>query len=404
MGNTEAAISPASARALTVAAYISFVPIGIATVLLGPMLPTLSARWSMNYAQAGALFNAQYIASTCGVAVSGWMASRWGFRFAMKVGLVLMAGALAMLLAGPKLMGIVCIAGSGAGMGLAVPAANLLVADANPRRRSATLNLLNVCWSVGAVACPFLVAIAAKTSHIQLFLLCVSAFSLLIALGIATMPASIAEPLVTAHKAPVLPLIQSKPLPFVIIGALFLLYVGVENGFGQWMASYSKSLGTLAYSLALATPSFFYAALTLGRWLAPFLLRLAGEITLVRAGLLLSCAGMAGLIFANGLAGVMASACAAGLGLSYVYPITISLLSKEFGSARIGSFMFVLSNIGGGILPWVVGVASTRFGTLKAGLLVPFLGCAAMFALYLGTWTRISEQADETFIDSQRLI
>lgn len=396
MAITDAATSSTSARALTLSAYISFVPIGIATVLLGPMLPTLSARWSLNYAQAGALFNAQYAASTCGVAVSGWMASRWGFRTAMKVGLVLMSAALALLLAGPMTMGIACIAGSGAGMGLAVPAANLLVADANPKRRSATLNLLNVCWSIGAVTCPFLVAAAVKGGHIQLFLICVAAFSLLIALGIALMPASITEPVVTSHNSPVFPLIRTKPLAFTILGALFLLYVGVENGFGQWMATYAKSLGTLRLAVALATPSLFYAALTVGRWVAPLLLRLAGEIVLVRLGLLLSCIGMAGLTFSRGFTGVMASACAAGFGLSYVYPITIALLSKEFGSARIGSFMFVLSNIGGGILPWIVGVCSTRFGTLKAGLLVPLFGCAAMLALYLGPWTRASVAQPES--------
>jgi MFS transporter, FHS family, glucose/mannose:H+ symporter len=395
MATTDAATSARSARALTLVAYVSFVPIGIANVLLGPMLPTLSARWSLNYAQAGALFNAQYIASTCGVAVSGWMASRWGFRTAMKAGLVLMSAGLALLLAGPMMTGIACIAGSGAGLGLAVPAANLLVADANPGRRSATLNLLNVCWSVGAVSCPFLVAMAAKTGHIQLFLTGVACFSLLIALGIASMPASIVEPAATFHKAPVLPLIRTKPLAFVFLGALFLLYVGVENGFGQWMSTYAKGLGTLTLPLALATPSFFYAALAVGRWLAPWLLRLAGEVTLVRLGLLLSSAGMAGLVLSSGFAGVLASACAAGFGLSYVYPITIALLSREFRSARIGSFMFVLSNIGGGILPWVVGVCSTRFGTLKAGLLVPLLGCAAMFALYLGSWTRFSVEQPE---------
>lgn len=394
MSTTATSTDTTSARALTLAAYISFVPIGIATVLLGPMLPTLSARWALNDAHAGALFNAQYVASTCGVAISGWLASRWGFRTAMKIGLLLMAGSLALLLAGPKLTGIACIAGSGAGIGLAVPAANLLVADANPTRRSAKLNLLNVCWSVGAVACPFLVAMASKAGHTQLFLICVAAFSLVVAAGIALMPASIVEPAVTSHKAPILPLIRAKPTTFAILGALFLLYVGVENGFGQWMATYAKRLGTLTLALALTTPSFFYAALTVGRWIAPLLLRVAEEITLVRAGLLLSCAGMAGLVFANGLVGVVASACAAGLGLSYVYPITISLLSRDFGSARIGSFMFVLSNIGGGLLPWIVGVCSTRFGTLKAGLFVPLLGCAAMFVLYLGTWTQAPIEPD----------
>jgi fucose permease len=109
----------------------------------------------------------------------------------------------------------------------------------------------------------------------------------------------------------------------------------------------------------------------------------------------LSCAGMAGLVYSKEFAGVLASACAAGFGLSYVYPITIALLSKEFASPRIGSIMFFLSNVGGGILPWIVGVCSTRFGTLKAGLLVPFLGCAAMFALYLGSWTRVPAERPE---------
>lgn len=379
-----------SAQALTLAAYASFVPIGIATVLLGPMLPTLSARWSLNYSQAGALFSAQYLASTLAVALSGLLVSRWGFRFAMKAGLLLMSGALGLLLAGPKIMGILCIAASGFGQGLAVPAANLLVAEVNPGRRSATLNLLNFCWSAGAVACPFLVAAAAKSQHIPLFLALVAGFSLLMVIGIAAMPKSIVEPATArvvgqniAH-----PTIHWKNGAVVVLAALFFLYVGVENGFGGWVASYAKSLGNLTPAVALMTPSFFYAALMLGRWLAPLLLRLTDEIRLVQAGLLISCVGMAGLVLSHDLRGVAVSACLAGLGLSYVYPITISLLSQEFGpaSTRIGSVMFTMSNIGGGVLPWVVGVSSNQFGTLKAGLAVPLIGCAAMYVLYLREW------------------
>src|SRR5271167_3236332 len=115
----------ASAQSLTFAAYASFVPIGIVTVLLGPMLPFLSARWSLNYSQAGALFTAQYLASTIAVALSGFLVSRLGFRFAMKAGLLVAGAAVALLLTGPELLGIICIAAYGAGLGLAVPAANL---------------------------------------------------------------------------------------------------------------------------------------------------------------------------------------------------------------------------------------------------------------------------------------
>jgi len=380
---------PVSAKALTFAAYAAFVPIGIATVLLGPMLPTLSARWSLNYSQAGALFTVQYLASTVAVALSGVMVSRWGFRFAMKAGLLLMSAGVGLLLAGPKMMGMFCIAASGFGIGLAVPAANLLVAEVNPSRRSATLNLLNFCWSTGSVACPFLVAAAAKSHRIPLFLAAVAGVSLLVASGIAAMPSYIVEPFATKDtRREGQPIISWKHRTLLILAALFFLYVGVENGFGGWIASYAKSLGNLTPAVSLMTPSFFYGALMLGRWLAPLLLRLTDEIRLVQVGLLVACSGMAGLVLSHGLRGVVVSASLAGLGLSYVYPITISILSREFGSAssRVGSLMFTMSNIGGGLVPWMVGVSSNHFGTLKAGLAVPLVGCAAMYGLYLRKW------------------
>ena len=71
----------ASAPSLNRGAHATFVPIGIVTVLLGPLLPMLSARWSLNYSQAGSLFTAQFLGSTVGVFVSGVIVSRWGFRF-----------------------------------------------------------------------------------------------------------------------------------------------------------------------------------------------------------------------------------------------------------------------------------------------------------------------------------
>jgi fucose permease len=378
---------------LTLAAYVSFVPVGVATVLLGPMLPILSARWSLDYAQAGALFPVQYVASTAAVAVSGALVSRFGFRFAIQTGLVLVAIGLALLMAGPRWLAVVCIAAYGGGNGVAVPAANLMVAELNPGRRSATLNWLNFCWSTGAVACPFIVAAAAKAHHVPLFLIIVAASSLLVAFLFTFVPA--VEPPAIENAPGTLSLIRRRLWPFLMLGTLFLVYVGTENGFGFWVASFAKSLGSLTASVALMTPSFFYAALTAGRLLAPFLLRSISEIKLAQSGLLLACAGMAGMIFSHQLPGVLVSACAAGLGLSTIYPITISILSQDFAAAssRVGSVMFVLSNIGGGLFPWIVGLTSDRFGTLKAGLLVPLLGGALMYVLYLQHSDKVSASA-----------
>jgi len=169
---------------------------------------------------------------------------------------------------------------------------------------------------------------------------------------------------------------------------VFFIYVGTENGVGGWVASYAKSLGSISATMSLVTPSFFYTTLMLGRLLAPLLLRAIDEIRLVQAGLLAACAGTAGLLLSHRLPGVAASASIAGLGLSVVYPITISVLSREFGpgASRAGSVVFTLANLGGGLMPWLVGVSSSRFATLKAGLIVPLIGSVAMFVLYLREW------------------
>ena len=352
-------------------------------MLLGPLLPTLSARWSLTYAQAGALFTVQYVASTCAVALSGVLASRRGFLFPIKTGLVLMALGLAFVSRGPERLGIACIALYGAGLGVAVPAANLMVAAVNPFRRSATLNLLNFFWSAGAVACPFLVAAAIKMNRASVFLGGVAVVSFFIVAGIAMFPSGAVQSGAIVETGPVLPLIRANVVAFLTMGCLFFFYVGTENAFGGWVASYSKTLSGMTSSFAVMTPSFFYASLMIGRWIVPLLLRWITDVRIAQVGLLLALLGSSCLIVSHGLLGVVLSACAAGFGLSSVYPITISLLSRQFESARVGSIMFTLSNIGGGLLPWTVGIASDRFGALKVGLFVPLLGCALMFLLFL---------------------
>jgi len=378
--------SSSSARNLTLAANASFVPIGIVTVLLSPLLPTLSSRWSLDYAQAGALFTAQFLASTVAVSLSGLVVARFGYRFAINAGLLVIAASTAALLAGPRILGIVCIAVYGAGSGLAVPAANLLVAELNPSRRSSALNVLNFAWSAGAVACPFLIAAAEKGHHLLLLLECVAGFALLVMIWIASMPSQIADEreIAGAKKSKVNWRQRSVP----VLLALFFLYVGAENAFGGWLASYANSLKTMSTTIAVMTPSFFYGSLTFGRLFAPALLRKLDEVHVVKLGLLVACAGMAGLMRSHQLTGIAISTSIAGLGLSSVYPITISFLSREFGAAasRVASVAFMMSNLGGAFLPWFVGIVSTRFGAIRGGLAIPLCASAAMYVLYLTRW------------------
>ena len=382
-----------SSRPLTVAAHAAFVPIGIVTVLLGPLLPVLSAKWSLNYTQAGSLFTVQFLSSTVGVALSGFCVSRWGFRFAIKVGLLAMAVGVAGLPYSSRFLGSACIGLYGLGFGIAVPAANLLVAEVHQFNRSAALNLLNFSWSVGAVACPFLVAAASRTHHVPALLAAFAGFLFLVAIGIAAMPSRIVEP--RARRGNGAQGVASVDLrsswrsnSVLLLASLFFLYVGVENSCGGWIASYAKSIGALSLSLALMSSSFFYSTLMVGRWLASVVLKSVEEVTLARAGLLTACAGMMCLLLSHAALGVLAGASVTGLGLAAVYPITISLLSREFGdaSSQMGSIMFTMANLGGAFMPWLVGFFSNRFGSVRAGMVVPLIASGAMCILYLMNW------------------
>lgn len=385
-----------SGKKLTLAANASFVPIGMVTVLLSPLLPTLSSRWSLDYAQAGALFTAQFLASTLAVGVSGILVARFGFRFAMNAGLLVIAASAAALLAGPRILGIACIAGFGVGSGLAVPAANLMVGELNPDRRSSALNILNFAWSAGAVACPFLVAAAEKSGHLPLLLRSVAGFPMLVMLYIATIrPAKDLATEITPPKKIHVDW-QQRSVPMLL--ALFFLYVGTENAFGGWLASYSVGQRSMATAIAVTIPSFFYGSLTLGRLFAPAFLRRWSEARVVQIGLLVGCAGMAALTRSHEFIGIALSVGVAGFGLSSVYPITISFLSREFGStaSRVASLAFMMSNLGGASLPWLVGIFSSRFGTIRGGLAIPMLGSATMYLLYLYLPSWRSAQVEQT--------
>jgi MFS transporter, FHS family, glucose/mannose:H+ symporter len=377
-----------SAASANKAAHAAFVPIGMVTVLLGPLLPMLSAHWSLNYLQAGSLFTAQFLGATIGTGLSGRVVSRWGFRFAIIAGLFAMAMGVGSLPFSTRLPGLICIFCYGIGLGLSIPAANLLVAALNADRRSAALSLLTFSWSVGAVACPFIVAAAAKVDQIPLFLVALAGFLLLVLLTIATLRTFV-EPAVepaleSKNKHPNALLVHGSWRSLIILAGLFFLYVGAENAFGGWIASYAKDIGRSSPTLSVMTPSFFYAALMVGRWSATIALKKANEITTARVGLLVAFVGMAGLVFSRNLPLVLSSVSVAGLGLAAVYPITISRLAHEFGPAasRVGSVMFTMANLGGAFLPWVVGFSSHEFNNLGVGLAVPLAATGLMLLLF----------------------
>ena len=353
-------------------------------MLLGPVLPALSARWLLNDAQAGEFFTAQFMASILGVALSGVLVPKGGYRLAMILGLVFLP-------LGSRFVGLAAVACYGVGLGLTIPTCNLLVAEVNPANRASALSLLNFSWTVGAVACPFLLAPFQRVGRISTFFYLVAAFVFLVALSLAWVRLPKAHTSSNNSAKSSTPLLRVLAMPTaIVLGVLFFVYVGTENSVGGWLASYAKRVLEHPGTIWVTTPSYFYGGLLAGRALAPILLRKISEVLLVRLSVTTALLGLMTLLAAHSMVLVLASATIIGLGLAAIYPITISLLTNCFGpmAARVGSVMFMLASFGAACMPWLVGVTSTEMSSLKVGLAIPLLGCVLMLILYLRDWNK----------------
>lgn len=378
-------VQPSSNKKLILAAQIAFLPTGILTTLLGPMLPLLIARWALNDTQAGNLFLLQFLASLVGVQLSGVLLSRLGFRPAFLSGLLLMAFGAATLYAGPVWLGMASVAIYGLGLGLIVPTDSLLIAEISADSRTSAVSLLNFFWGLGAVLCSLMVAWAAVHKLLPFFLGSISLFLVLLAFAMRALPFPAAAP--SQNRA--LPWREiARSTAFWLFAAVFFLYPGAETAVGGWIGSYVSRLGPRAAAIAPLMPAFFWAALTVGRALGTLFLSYFAERRVLRAGFAAASAGIILMLWASTLPGVIVGALITGLSFSTLYPITVARLSHRFGVAArsIGAFMFSLASVGPAVIPWMVGVTSQATGSLRAGLLLPLGATVILFLIHLREW------------------
>lgn len=363
--------------------HIDFLLIGIVMTFLGPMLPILSARWSITDEKSGTLIFVQFFASMFGMLLSNTLVQRFGYRITLMIGLLLMSCGMLLLASGPYKIGIVSVGILGFGYGSTTPAVNLRTAEIDPTRSAAALNVINAVWGLGAMSSPFLLAMAQRAHHPDWFLrgTAVALILLLIVLAASrfnpdTRAAAASSHEVTDAKWP------SRILP--LICALFFVYVGTETSFGAWVATYAHRLSPDEHTLWTVVPSFYWGALLVGRSLAPLALRFKSATGVALGGLSVALLGGAALVLAHGIAVVVAGSILAGLGLASIFPISVSLLPGWFGASarRASGPVFSSGNLGGAVVPWIVGMVSTHSGSLRLGFFVPLIGVTAMLGFY----------------------
>jgi FHS family glucose/mannose:H+ symporter-like MFS transporter len=359
-------------RAALVAIAAIFFLMGIVGSAYGPLLEQLSRRFDVSLAVAGGVLTTHFSGALVGVLASMRVLQRVSSRTFM-LGAVTCLGvgcaSVALAPSWPAFLASVFVLGIG--WGALDIGCNQLVAHSEGFRRTAILNALNGTFAVGAVAGPILVSTVGR-AHLALLY------------GGAAAVAFALWPLVSGVSGR-LPFMPSRAanssvrlLGIFMVG--YALYVGMEAGIGGWMPSHLESIGVQSVAAATLT-SGFWLALAVGRLLAALVPARVPESAIVITG---------SAVAAIALLGALVPAVApvafivAGLAIAPIFPTGIVWLAKlRPGDARVTSWLFPASMVGGAIIPGGIGAVIARFGigVAPAVLSLVAVGCVASFSL-----------------------
>jgi fucose permease len=318
-------------RNLLVLLFAGFVLSGIATTIIGPMLPIFIRRWSLDDGQAGLFSTIQFLAALGGTLASSVIAAWRGYRPALVLGYALMGGGLASLNANTHGVALAATAAFGLGYGLITPGTNLFVAELGGPKSASLLSQLNFAWGAGAMVCSPLIALALKHNGLASLLTGTAIFGGILMLGLSFVSFGGQK-----HENDVSTVGAARSAiglgVTIAMAAMFFIYVAMENGIGIWSAEYARRLANGITGMTTLAPMFFYAGLTSGRASAPLVLRRLPERKIVLGALSLAAAATALLIASRSLHVATVAVFLAGLGCASVYPIYIAWLSRWYGA------------------------------------------------------------------------
>ena len=359
-----------------------FIVCGILTVLPGPLLPLLAARWHLRDVQSGAFFAVQFAASTVAAILSPWR-----LRRSLPLGFGLMAVAAALLTialgAVPAPAGHVLALAAfgliGFGIGLSVTATNLTAAlNADARTRARRLSVVNLWWGIGAVVCPWLVASAERSGHLRGLLPCLALAAGATFVALAPLLPGKTGAAETARRAA-----SSQTGTLVFFAIVLFLYVGVENAVGGWIATYAHRFSGMTLAAASLTVSVYWLALLTGRGLGSLALRPFSDRVVLLSSLVLAVVAVSLLMLPHTPTVVLIAVAAAGAGFGPVFPLGVSRMLARVSDHRPTGWVFAMCAGGGAVLPWLTGLVSTGSGSLRVGFAIPVAALAVILALAL---------------------
>ncbi len=356
---------------LILAAILAVLVYGMIAAMLGTLLPNLSTRFGLTPEQNGNIAFVQALGLIIASVSVGPLIDNKGKKTGLLMGLVLIAAALfALPNASSYDMVMVFIFVLGLGGGIIVTAANALVSDINPERRSSTLNLLNLFFGLGGLLTPLIAARLFAGDAISLCYLVAGLTVVTLVIHTTTaMPAPSGE---RGFKTSEMGGLLRKPALWMLSLLLFL-YCTCEVGVWNWLAKHLIAQG-IPESQALTILSLGFAlGLLLGRVVVSrILIKIPAPTVTLAASILMVVTTYLALQSADVTVAYVAVFCA-GLAMAPVFPTTLGMTGDAFPKATATAMGIVITSgwiglaVSSKIIGGIAGGDNTR---LKTALLV----------------------------------
>ncbi|WP_307873938.1 MULTISPECIES: MFS transporter [unclassified Frankia] len=370
--------------------YYLFIIFGIGLGATGVLLPAQMRDYGVDQATIGATFVANSVGFVVASAVVGPLGHRFGMRRMILAASVVLGGAYLLSASRPPLTVLVLasfVVGSASGSCEGV--LNAYVAGLPSA--TAVMNRLHAYFGVGALLGPLAAAGLLTVADWPAVMLIMAGLALPpAAVGWLTFPARDVDPLLVAHPGAIVasqtagvdgvaPVAMSRSgrhallavvrQPLVLwAGAMLCVYVGLEQGIGNWGYTYLVDARSVSGLLAGYTASGYWFGLTVGRFMAtPATTRLRLSATqllsVCMVGTTVSCALLWAAPATAGLASL--SFVPLGFFLGPVYPTTMSIMNRLTDAHLVPTAIGALGAggvAGGALFPWLMGTVIQLVG------------------------------------------
>ncbi|HVF24702.1 MAG TPA: MFS transporter [Anaerolineales bacterium] len=346
---------------VTAAYYLAFILLGLTIAVEGPTLLQLAENTSSALDQISLIFIFGSLGYLSGSYVGGRLYDRISGHQLMAAVLVLLGIVIAFVPVANSLTSLLLIILIlGLAKGALDVGCNTLLIWVHKEEVDPFMNGLHASFGVGAFIAPLIVArVISVTGDINWVYWSFAIAAFPIAAFIWSLPSPSPRITPDEHKDVPLPI-----LPVAIMVMCFLLYVGAEVGFGNWVYTYALqlNLGTEVTSAYLT--SAFWGSFTLGRLLAIWISTRVSPKTILYVDFA-GCLASLGLIlfFRDSSTILWIGTILLGVSTASIFPTFLTLAEETMHvTGTMAGWFLVGGGIGGMILPWAIGQAFVRLG------------------------------------------